>query len=172
MAGRGDDVRHQGYRVKNAAGEDTKETSSFIAMNRGKRSITVDISTADGQALIRELERDGVIPGAFHAPRGMLEFWIDPESPYHKPFFAEDKKFVFFCAGGMRSVLAADIAHPAVHVVAPRQPDGEGAEADALDPAAQADGLRGIFRSRPVRSPGPFLCLIRRLWPTWCSAPT
>ena len=37
---------------------------------------------------IRELERDGVIPGAFHAPRGMLEFWVDPESPYHKPVFA------------------------------------------------------------------------------------
>ena len=48
----------------------------------------------------RELERDGQVPGAFHCTRGMLEFWIDPESPYHKPVFAEDKKFVFFCAGG------------------------------------------------------------------------
>jgi rhodanese-related sulfurtransferase len=54
----------------------------------------------------RELEREGVIPGAFHAPRGMLEFWVDPESPYHKPVFAEPKKFVFFCAGGWRSALA------------------------------------------------------------------
>ena len=59
----------------------------------------------------RELERDGRIPGAFHCTRGMLEFWIDPESPYHKPVFAEDKKFVFFCAGGMRSALAAGTAH-------------------------------------------------------------
>lgn len=58
----------------------------------------------------RELERDGMIPDAFHAPRGMLEFWIDPESPYHKPKFAEAKTFVFYCASGWRSLLAAKIA--------------------------------------------------------------
>ena len=56
---------------------------------------------------IRELDRDGRIPGAFHAPRGMLEFWVDPESPYYKEIFGSGKKFVFFCAGGMRSALAA-----------------------------------------------------------------
>jgi rhodanese-related sulfurtransferase len=56
---------------------------------------------------IRELSRNGRMPGAVHAPRGMLEFWIDPQSPYHKPVFAEDKRFVFFCAGGWRSALAA-----------------------------------------------------------------
>ena len=56
---------------------------------------------------IRELERDGRIPGAFHAPRGMLEFWVDPESPYAKDIFASGKKFLFFCAGGLRSALAA-----------------------------------------------------------------
>ena len=55
---------------------------------------------------IRELDRDGRIPGAFHAPRGMLEFWVDPESPYAKPIFQEPKRFVFFCAGGWRSALA------------------------------------------------------------------
>ena len=55
---------------------------------------------------IRELTREGRMPGAFHCARGMLEFWIDPESPYHKPVFAEDKRFVFFCAGGLRSALA------------------------------------------------------------------
>jgi len=60
---------------------------------------------------IRELERDGRMPGAFHCPRGMLEFWIDPDSPYHKPLFSEDKRFVFFCAGGWRSALAAQTAH-------------------------------------------------------------
>ena len=49
----------------------------------------------------RELEREGKVPGAFHCPRGMLEFWIDPESPYAKPIFQEDKQFVFFCAGGL-----------------------------------------------------------------------
>ena len=55
---------------------------------------------------IRELWRDGAIPGALHAPRGMLEFWVDPDSPYHKDVFASGKKFIFFCAGGMRSALA------------------------------------------------------------------
>lgn len=45
---------------------------------------------------IRELEREGVIPGAFHAPRGMLEFWVDPESPYFKELFADDREFIFF----------------------------------------------------------------------------
>jgi rhodanese-related sulfurtransferase len=59
---------------------------------------------------VRELERDGVIPGAFHCPRGMLEFWIDPDSPYHKPVFAEDKQFIFFCNGAWRSALATDTA--------------------------------------------------------------
>lgn len=54
----------------------------------------------------RELERDGRIPGAFHCPRGMLEFWVDPDSPYHKPVFAEDKAFVFYCGSGWRSALA------------------------------------------------------------------
>jgi len=59
----------------------------------------------------RELEREGRIPGAFHCTRGMLEFWIDPDSPYHKPIFAQDKRFVFYCAGGWRSALAAKTAH-------------------------------------------------------------
>ena len=59
----------------------------------------------------REIEREGRIQGAFHCTRGMLEFWIDPESPYHKPIFAEDKRFVFYCAGGWRSALAAKTAH-------------------------------------------------------------
>ncbi|SFJ81181.1 Rhodanese-related sulfurtransferase [Bosea sp. OK403] len=55
----------------------------------------------------RELEREGRMPEAFHCPRGMLEFWIDPQSPYAKPVFSQDKRFVFFCAGGWRSALAA-----------------------------------------------------------------
>jgi rhodanese-related sulfurtransferase len=58
----------------------------------------------------RELEREGKMPGAFPCTRGMLEFWIDPESPYAKPVFAEDKRFIFFCAGGWRSALAAKTA--------------------------------------------------------------
>ncbi|MDB5761396.1 MAG: rhodanese-like protein [Herminiimonas sp.] len=55
---------------------------------------------------VRELEREGVIPGAFHAPRGMIEFWVDPDSPYFKPVFGEKKEFIFFCAAGWRSALA------------------------------------------------------------------
>jgi rhodanese-related sulfurtransferase len=70
---------------------------------------------------IRELKRDGRVPGAFHCPRGMLEFWLDPGSPYFKPVFGEDKKFVFFCAGGQRSALAAQTAQnmglkPVAHI--------------------------------------------------------
>lgn len=45
---------------------------------------------------VRELEREGVLPGAHHAPRGMLEFWVDPQSQYHKPVFAEDREFIFY----------------------------------------------------------------------------
>ncbi len=59
---------------------------------------------------VRELKREGGIPGAFHCPRGLLEFWIDPESPYHHAIFAEPREFVFFCNLGWRSALAADIA--------------------------------------------------------------
>jgi len=70
----------------------------------------------------RELDREGRVPGAFRMTRGMLEFWIDPESEYYKPIFAEDKKFVFFCAGGLRSALAARTAQdmglkPVAHVI-------------------------------------------------------
>ena len=56
---------------------------------------------------VRELERDGMIPGAFHAPRGMLEFWVDPDSPYHKPVFAEGKTLILYCAADWRGVLSA-----------------------------------------------------------------
>ncbi len=60
---------------------------------------------------VRELWRDGAIPGAWHVPRGMLEFWIDPASPYAKEQFQTGKKFILFCAGGMRSALAGLAAH-------------------------------------------------------------
>src|SRR5215471_2608572 len=58
----------------------------------------------------RELTREGRIPGAFHCPRGLLEFWVDPQSKYFKPTFGEDKRFVFFCAAGQRSALATQTA--------------------------------------------------------------
>jgi rhodanese-related sulfurtransferase len=55
---------------------------------------------------VRELEREGMIPGAFHAPRGMLEFWVDPESPYYKDIFGSGKEFILYCASAWRSSLA------------------------------------------------------------------
>lgn len=69
----------------------------------------------------REREREGKVPGAFHCPRGMLEFWIDPASPYHKAEFAADRRFVFFCAAGWRSALATQAAQsmglkPVAHI--------------------------------------------------------
>jgi rhodanese-related sulfurtransferase len=71
---------------------------------------------------VRELERDGQVPGAMHAPRDMLEFWVDPNSPYYREAFGTGQKFVLFCAGGLRSALAAkrlqDMGFdPVAHVV-------------------------------------------------------
>jgi rhodanese-related sulfurtransferase len=57
---------------------------------------------------VRELEREGMIPNAMHAPRGMLEFWVDPESPYYKPIFGEGKRLVLYCASAWRSALATE----------------------------------------------------------------
>jgi rhodanese-related sulfurtransferase len=59
---------------------------------------------------VRELDREGMIPGAFHMPRGMLEFWIDPESPYYKDVFTGEKTYVFYCNVDWRSALATDRA--------------------------------------------------------------
>jgi rhodanese-related sulfurtransferase len=55
---------------------------------------------------VRELEREGMIPNALHAPRGMLEFWVDPNSPYYKPIFGEGKRLILYCASAWRSALA------------------------------------------------------------------
>ena len=93
----------KGY--KELVAEANREITTFtaeeaVAMQDRDDVVLVDIRD------IRELERMGKVKGAFHAPRGMLEFWIDPESPYYKPVFGEDKQFVFFCAGGLRSALA------------------------------------------------------------------
>jgi len=57
---------------------------------------------------VRELEREGMIPNALHAPRGMLEFWVDPESPYYKPIFGEGKNLILYCASAWRSALATE----------------------------------------------------------------
>src|SRR5690606_12163719 len=55
---------------------------------------------------VRELEREVLVPRAFHAPRGLLEFWADPCSPYFKPVFGQDRRFVLYCQSGWRSALA------------------------------------------------------------------
>ena len=76
------------------------ETPDLIAMLEDPAVVVVDIRD------IRERQRQGYIPGSFHAPRGMIEFWVDPESPYFKEIFAEEgKKFVLHCASGWRSAL-------------------------------------------------------------------
>lgn len=110
----------------------TKSVKSMV--QEAKRQIE-EIEPADAVKLVgrddvvlvdlrdpREREREGKIPGTFNVTRGMLEFWIDPESPYYKERFGEDKKFVFFCAGGWRSALAAKTAQemglkPVAHIV-------------------------------------------------------
>ena len=75
------------------------ETPDLIAILEDPNLVVVDIRD------VRERQRNGFIPGSFHAPRGMIEFWIDPDSPYFKPIFGEDKQFVFHCASGWRSAL-------------------------------------------------------------------
>ena len=72
-----------------------------IALSSSPNVVIVDIRD------VRERQKLGFIPNSFHAPRGMLEFWVDPASPYHKEIFAEDKQFILHCASGWRSALAA-----------------------------------------------------------------
>ena len=83
---------------------ETLSASEAIEIAHNDDVVIVDIRDP------REIEREGRIPGAFSCTRGMLEFWIDPESPYARPIFADDKRFIFFCAGGWRSALAAKTA--------------------------------------------------------------
>ena len=85
------------------AKEQTKSINPADAHDRQQAGDTILIDIRD----IRELQRDGRIEGAFHAPRGMLEFWADPDSPYHKDIFATEGELVLFCASSWRSALAA-----------------------------------------------------------------
>lgn len=101
-----------------AAKSEIKEYTAEEAVELARRPDVLLVDIRDP----RELEREGRIPGAFHCPRGMLEFWIDPDTPYFKPVFGEDRTFVFFCAGGMRSVLATKAAQdmglkPVAHII-------------------------------------------------------
>ncbi len=101
-----------------AAKAQIKEYTAEEAIQLASRPDVVLVDIRDP----RELAREGRIPGAFHCPRGMLEFWIDPESPSFKPIFGEDRTFIFFCAGGMRSALATKTAQdmglkPVAHII-------------------------------------------------------
>ena len=91
------------------------ETADLIEMLNDPDVVIVDIRD------IRERQRTGAIPGSVHAPRGMIEFWVDPDSPYHKDVFAhEGKKYVFHCASGWRSALTVaalqDMGFDAAHL--------------------------------------------------------
>lgn len=91
------------------------ETPDLIAMVEDPDVVIVDIRD------VRERERGGFIPGSFHAPRGMIEFWIDPDSPYFKTVFAQEgKKYIFHCASGWRSALTVatlqDMGFDAAHL--------------------------------------------------------
>ena len=113
------------------AQEIVKSTKSLIAeANKIVETISIEeakkIVSSEKHILIdlrdiRELKREGKIPGAFSCPRGMLEFWIDPESPYHKGIFNQDKTYVFYCASAGRSALSAKTAmdmglKPVLHI--------------------------------------------------------
>ena len=107
----------------------------------------------------RELERDGMVPGAFHCPRGMLEFWIDPDCIYYKDIFASEKKFLFYCNLGWRSALAAQVSqHMGLAPVAAPCPAVDGAPLPAPVSAIRARRRHsGRIRApdRPATTSGP-----------------
>jgi len=106
--------------VKDMVAEANKEITTIsvkdtIKLVEDDKHVIVDLRD------IRELKRTGKIPGAFSCPRGMLEFWIDPKSPYHKEVFNQDKTYLFYCASAWRSALSAKLAQdmglkPVAHI--------------------------------------------------------
>ena len=76
-----------------------------IVLHKDKNNLFIDLRD------IREITKSGRILGAKHVPRGMLEFWIDPNSPYHKEFFNQNFHFIFYCASGWRSALSTEAAN-------------------------------------------------------------
>ena len=96
----------------------TKLIKSAADMVAAAKSRIEEIDAVDAVSLegvvfvdlrdVRERQREGFIPDSFHCPRGMAEFWVDPDSPYFKDIFGEDRKFVFYCASGWRSALTVD----------------------------------------------------------------
>ena len=100
-------------RIKKGIKELIEEASSQIktlTIEEAKSALGNDEYAFIDLRDIRELQKVGKIPGAFSCPRGMLEFWIDPDSPYHKEIFSKEKHFVFYCASAWRSALATKTA--------------------------------------------------------------
>lgn len=93
-------VTHKDLIAAALAEVETLEIDDAVALLDNEDTVFVDIRDP------RELEREGKVPGAVHAPRGMLEFWVDPTSPYFKDIFGSGQKFVFYCQSGWRSALA------------------------------------------------------------------
>lgn len=89
---------------------EANEQVRIISIEDAKAMVGSDDVTFIDVRDVREIAKTGRIPGARHVPRGMLEFWIDPASPYYKEFFGEDKTFVFYCAASWRSALSAKTA--------------------------------------------------------------
>ncbi|MCX7142330.1 MAG: rhodanese-like domain-containing protein [Proteobacteria bacterium] len=91
--------------VKDLCAAAESEIETWDAATAIARQNDPDVQLVDIRD-VRELWREGGIPGALHAPRGMLEFWVDPDMSYARKEFQSGKRFVFFCAGGLRSALA------------------------------------------------------------------
>ncbi|MEL7126292.1 MAG: rhodanese-like domain-containing protein [Pseudomonadota bacterium] len=119
------------------------DTKDLIAMVDDPDVVIVDIRD------IRERQRTGFIPGSVHAPRGMIEFWVDPDSPYYKDVFGQDKTYVFHCASGWRSALTVaglqDMGFDAAHLK-----DGFSAWADHGGPVEMPEREKG---ARPDGQP-------------------
>ncbi|MBO6541304.1 MAG: rhodanese-like domain-containing protein [Rhizobiaceae bacterium] len=125
----------KGYKaLVDEANAEIETISPQEAAKRAESGDTLLIDIRD----IRELQREGRVPGAQHCPRGMLEFWIDPESPYHKEIFSSGKSFVFFCAAGWRSALATKTAQDM-----------------GLDKVAHIDGGFGAWREAGLALEAP-----------------
>ena len=125
----------KGYKaLVDEANAEIETISPQEAAKRAEGGDTLLIDIRD----IRELQREGRVPGAQHCPRGMLEFWIDPESPYHKEIFSSGKSFVFFCAAGWRSALATKTAQDM-----------------GLDKVAHIDGGFGAWREAGLAVEAP-----------------
>ena len=109
----------------------TLSTADAIKLANDPNVVFVDVRD------VRELEREGLVPNSFHAPRGMLEFWIDPDSPYHKQVFAEQKQFVFYCAAGWRTPLSTQLAQDMGLTNVPHIDGGFGAWKEAGGPVVE-----------------------------------